>query len=197
MKKIISICVISLLVLAMVGCSSTDEYYTENGNVYKKPVEEVVEPKEERINEDKLSSLPPLQRLFFELDKDDNWYDIEEKMNKYPELQAVHRSDHMIDSKHTPHNWLEIGYKEDVKTRDVDIDVGLTDPKESYIDGECISVDFLRDSNGHASIVNLVYHKDNLSINYENNIFTIHEVPSTEFKKCSKVEAIEYLYKEG
>ena len=40
MKKIISICVISLLVLAMVGCTDTEEYYTENGNVYKNPVEE-------------------------------------------------------------------------------------------------------------------------------------------------------------
>lgn len=40
MKKIISIGIIAIIILSMVGCSSTDEYYTENGNVYKKPVEE-------------------------------------------------------------------------------------------------------------------------------------------------------------
>ena len=40
MKKIITLGIVALMILSMVGCSSTDEYYTENGNVYKKPVEE-------------------------------------------------------------------------------------------------------------------------------------------------------------
>ncbi len=52
MKKIISIGIIAIIILSMVGCSSTDEYYTENGNVYKKPVEDNITNQEQPSEEE-------------------------------------------------------------------------------------------------------------------------------------------------
>lgn len=56
-KKMIGIGVCGVLVAGLLfgGDSSTDEYYTENGNVYKKPVEDNVTKQEQSSEEEQPS----------------------------------------------------------------------------------------------------------------------------------------------